>query len=69
MLAAHGVEARVRQAQLRHTDPRLTETTYFGKSLFVKPHAEKLAQAAAIKVKYPVAPGQMRPPMLNGAQN
>jgi len=33
MLAAQGVKSRSRQAHLRHTDPRLTEVTYFDKSL------------------------------------
>src|SRR4051812_48585771 len=48
MLASEGVDSRIRQAQLRHTDPRLTEVTYFDKVRFVKPQAEALNQAAAI---------------------
>ena len=48
MLASQGIDARTRQAQLRHTDPRLTEVTYFDKLMFVKPQALALNQAAAI---------------------
>jgi integrase len=48
MLASQGIDARTRQAQLRHTDPRLTEVTYFDKQMFVKPQALALNQAAAI---------------------
>jgi integrase len=48
MLAGHGVGGRVRQAQLRHTDPRLTEDTYFDVSIFLKPHADEIAQVPAI---------------------
>jgi hypothetical protein len=33
---------------LRHTDPRLTEVTYFDKLQFIKPQSEKLNQADAI---------------------
>lgn len=42
MVASQGVKSRSRQAHLRHTDPRLTEVTYFDKSLFVQPLAEEL---------------------------
>ena len=48
MLAAQGVKSRSRQAHLRHTDPRLTEVTYFDKSLYVQPHAEELKKVTAI---------------------
>ena len=48
MLASQGVKSRSRQAHLRHTDPRLTENTYFDKSLFVLPHAEELKKVSAI---------------------
>ena len=55
MLAGQGIDSRVRQAQLRHTDPRLTEDTYFDRSLFVKPQAEALGRAAAIPTTSPLA--------------
>jgi integrase len=48
MLASQGVDVRTRQSQLRHTDPRLTEVTYFDKLQFIKPQSEKLNQADAI---------------------
>ncbi len=48
MLASQGMDSRTRQAQLRHTDPRLTEGTYFDKLLFVKPQAEAMNRVAAI---------------------
>ena len=48
VLASHGVAGRVRQAHLRHTDPRLTEATYFDASLFLKPHADELNQVPPI---------------------
>jgi integrase len=48
MLASQNVDVRTRQAQLRHTDPRLTEVTYFDKQKFIKPQAEKLNMAAPI---------------------
>ena len=48
MLAAQGVKSRSRQVHLRHTDPRLTEETYFDKSLYVQPHAEELKKVTAI---------------------
>ncbi|MGC4033601.1 MAG: tyrosine-type recombinase/integrase [Tepidisphaeraceae bacterium] len=51
MLATQGVESRIRQAHLRHTDVRLTEDVYFDNSLFVEPHAEKLNRTAAIPLK------------------
>ena len=46
MLAAAGVTPRVRQAHLRHTDPRLTEVTYMDESLL--PIAAELAKVPAI---------------------
>ena len=48
MLASQNVDVRTRQAQLRHTDPRLTEVTYFDKQKFIQPQAEKLNMAAPI---------------------
>ena len=48
MLASQGIDARTRQAQLRHMDPRLTEVTYFDKLMFVRPQALALNKAAAI---------------------
>ena len=48
LLAGHGVDRRVRQAHLRHTDPRLTEDTYFDTSMFIKPHADELARVPAL---------------------
>ncbi len=57
MLASQGMESRIRQAQLRHTDPRLTEGTYFDKLLFVKPQAEAMNRVAAIPgIESPVNP-------------
>ena len=48
MLAAQNVDPRARQTQLRHTDPRLTETTYWDTQRNIRPQAEKLGQAAPI---------------------
>ncbi len=48
LLAANKVGSRVRQAQLRHADRKLTEVTYFDKSLYLQPHAEQLNLVAAI---------------------
>jgi integrase len=50
MLASQGIDSRTRQSQLRHTDPRLTEGTYFDKMQYIRPQAEKLNEAAAIPV-------------------
>jgi hypothetical protein len=47
------VDSRVRQAHLRHTDPRLTEDTYFDSSLFLKPHADELGQVPALPIGKP----------------
>ena len=55
MLAANGVDSRVRQAQLRHTDPRLTENVYFDRSLYVKPQADQIARVPAIPFDSAVA--------------
>ncbi|MHC4064441.1 MAG: tyrosine-type recombinase/integrase [Planctomycetota bacterium] len=46
MLAAAGVPQRVRQAHMRHTDPRLTENTYMDEALL--PVAAELAKVPAI---------------------
>ncbi len=46
MLAAAGVSPRVRQAHLRHTDPRLTEGTYTDEAML--PIAAELAKLAPI---------------------
>ena len=48
MLAAHKVDPRTRQAQLRHTDPRLTEGTYFDHEVFLAPQAEQIQRVPAI---------------------
>ena len=58
LLATHNVGSRVRQAQLRHADPKLTEVTYFDKSLFLLPHAEQLKLVAAIPVPAIPMPGR-----------
>lgn len=50
MLASQGVAPRARQAQLRHTDPRLTEDTYFDKQNFLEPQTRMVNGAAAIPV-------------------
>ena len=55
MLASQSVDSRVRQSQLRHTDPKLTEVMYFDKALFIKPQADKLAMAEAIPLS-PLTP-------------
>ena len=55
MLAAQAVAPRVRQAQLRHTDPRLTEGTYFDRVEFLRPQAESIARAAPIPTMSPPA--------------
>ena len=52
--ASHGVKPRSRQAQLRYTDPRLTEGTYWDDVLFVQPHAEEVKKAAAIPTSMPL---------------
>ncbi len=46
MMAAAGMSQRVRQAHMRHTDPRLTEGTYMDESLL--PVAEELSKVPAI---------------------
>ena len=46
MMAAAGMSQRVRQAHMRHTDPRLTECTYMDESLL--PVAEELSRLPAI---------------------
>ena len=46
MMAAAGMSQRVRQAHMRHSDPRLTENTYMDESLL--PVAEELSQLPAI---------------------
>ncbi len=52
LLAVNKVGLRVRQAQLRHADPKLTEVTYFDKSLYLQAHAEQLNQVAAILSRF-----------------
>ena len=70
LLAASKVGSRTRQAQLRHTDPKLTEVTYFDKSLYLQPHAEQLNQAAAIPSRFAAAkPTPRRNSGLVRAQN
>jgi integrase len=46
MLAAHGMSQRLRQAHLRHTDPRLTDNTYMDERLL--PVADALAKVPPI---------------------
>ncbi len=46
MMAAAGMSQRVRQAHMRHTDPRLTECTYMDESLL--PVADELSKVPAI---------------------
>ncbi len=48
MLATHGVDGRTRQSQLRHTDPKLTEGTYFNQSILIAPQAEQINSVPAI---------------------
>jgi len=48
MLASHKVDSRARQAQLRHTDPRLTENTYFDHAVYLGPQAKQLNGVPAI---------------------
>jgi integrase len=50
MLAVQRVPSRVRQSQLRHTDPRLTEDTYWDKQNFLKPQMDEVSKAAAIPI-------------------
>ena len=50
LLAAEGVSGRTRQAQLRHSDPRLTEGTYFDASVFLLPQSQEIAKVPAIPV-------------------
>jgi hypothetical protein len=50
LLAAQGVSGRTRQAQLRHTDPRLTENTYFDASVFLLPQAQEIGKVPHIPV-------------------
>ena len=67
MLANHGVDGRVRQAQLRHTDPRLTEGTYFDQSIFIAPQAEQVNSVPAIGGLTSVEVMEVKP-TLDGAQ-
>ena len=46
MLAAAGISQRVRQAHMRHTDPRLTENTYLDEGLL--PIVAELAKLPSI---------------------
>ncbi|MBC7819999.1 MAG: tyrosine-type recombinase/integrase [Planctomycetaceae bacterium] len=48
LLAANKVDSRTRQSQLRHTDPRLTENTYFDHQLFLAPQAEQINRVPSI---------------------
>ena len=54
MMAAAEMGQRMRQAHMRHTDPRLTECTYMDESLL--PVAEELSRVPAI-----LAPGEPAP--------
>jgi hypothetical protein len=49
MLANHRVDGRARQVQLRHTNPRLTEGTYFDQGIFIAPQAEQINSVPAIR--------------------
>ncbi|MEX0774957.1 MAG: hypothetical protein WD042_04480 [Phycisphaeraceae bacterium] len=42
LMTANGVSQRIRQAHLRHADPRLTDTTYMDEALL--PVAQQVAQ-------------------------
>jgi integrase len=48
LLAEHGVSPRTRQAQLRHSDPRLTELTYWDTSIYLLPQSKEIAKVPAI---------------------
>lgn len=51
LMASHGVTQRSRQAQMRHSDPRLTEVTYLDETLL--PIADELGRVPAIPVGGP----------------
>lgn len=51
MMAVSGMNTRMRQAQMRHTDPRLTEITYLDEKLL--PIAQELAKVPAIPTQNP----------------
>ena len=48
LLASAKVDPRTRQSQLRHTDPRLTEMTYFDQEMFLAPQAKAIAAVPPI---------------------
>ena len=56
MMAAAGMSQRVRQAQMRHTDPRLTDNTYVDEALLpIAGELTKLAPILAIDEAVPEA--------------
>lgn len=51
LMASHGMTQRSRQAQMRHSDPRLTEVTYMDQTLL--PIADELGRVPAIPLGGP----------------
>jgi integrase len=63
MMAAAGMSQRARQAHMRHTDPRLTESTYIDERLL--PIATELSKLPAIPGVNDAAPQPLPMPAAN----